>query len=177
LAEANRSHGRELSIAIAGLTLLILPLAGHHGIRLLDAYARAEPFRPHLEDIKQIAARLENRQVHYGVTGPETYPLTWLRPEVVFRAGGSYLVDPAALMGLAKIAPPAEAVLDRIADCRGAVWLIPAHGEPLSLLLYGAESGEEFVYHPRYAAILHEHYEHTETIGGYALWTCKADKV
>jgi hypothetical protein len=176
-ADARRSHRREVSIVIAGLTLLMLPLAGHHGIRLLDAYAKAEPLRPHLEDIKQIAARLENRQVHYGVTGPETYRLTWLRPEVVFRAGGSHLVDPAAVMGLATITPPAEAVLQRIADCRGAVWLIPAQGEPLSLLLYGAESEEEVVYHPRYAEILHEHYERTETIGGYALWTCKSDKV
>src|SRR5205823_14440921 len=97
-AEAIRSHGREVSITIAGLTLLMLPLAGHHGIRLLDDYAKSEPLRPQLEDIKQIAARLQNRQVHYGVTDQETDRLTWLRPEIVFRAGGSYLVDPAALM-------------------------------------------------------------------------------
>jgi hypothetical protein len=172
----DRPHGREVSAAIAGLTLLTLPLAGHYGIRLLDAYAKSEPIRQHLEEIQQIAASLKNRQVHYGATDRESYRLTWLRPEVVFRAGGSYLVDPAAMMGLAKIVPPAEAILHRIADCRGAVWLIPAQGEPLSMLVYGAASNDEVVYNRRYAAVLHEYYEHTETTGAFAIWTCKADK-
>ena len=175
-AEAGRPHGREVSTAIAGLTLLTLPLAGLYGIRLLDAYEKSERLRPHLEEIQQIAARLENRQVHYGAnTDRETYRLTWLRPEVVFRAGGSYLVDPAAVMGLAKLVPPAEAILHRIADCRGAVWLLPAQGKPLSLVSFGAASNDEVVYNRRYAEVLHEYYEHTETIGAYALWTCKAD--
>ena len=175
-AETGRPHGREVSTAIAGLTLLTLPLAGHYGIRLLDAYGKSEPIRPHLEEIQQIAARLKGRQVYYGVTDDKSYSLTWLRPEVVFRAGGSYLADPAALMGLAEIAPPAEAVLHRIADCHGAVWLMPAQGEPLSLVLYGATSKDQVVYNRSYAQVLHEYYEHTETIGAYALWTCKADQ-
>jgi hypothetical protein len=168
-------HGREVSTAIAGLTLLTLPLAGHYDIRLLDAYKKSEPLRQHLEEIQQIAARLKNRQVYYGVAGQETYGLTWLRPEVVFRAGGSYLVDPAAAMGLAKLAPPADAVLRRIADCRGAVWLIPAQGEPLSMVWFGAASNNDVVYNPNYAEVLREYYERAETIGAYALWTCKAD--
>jgi hypothetical protein len=63
-AETGRPHGREVSTAIAGLTLLTLPLAGHYGIRLLDEYEKSERLRPHLEEIQQIAARLENRQVH-----------------------------------------------------------------------------------------------------------------
>jgi hypothetical protein len=54
--------------------------------------------------------------------------------------------------------------------------LLPAEGEPLSLVVYRAKSNQELVYDRSYAQVLYEYYERTETIGPYGLWTCKADK-